>query len=71
MRFFEEIMIDRKGFMSLKRKGQFRENYCPYGNVETLCGDYCPHFSEPDEANCINLCHGTFVTAGKIIDKRP
>ena len=42
-----EAKLDVKGLLSVKRRGTFRRQYCPYTS-EDRCGDFCPRLTEED-----------------------
>jgi hypothetical protein len=47
--------IDEYGILHVFRRGEMREQKCPYAaidqvpNVYSVCSDFCPHFGEPEE----------------------
>ena len=43
-----EAKID-EGILSVKRGGGFMPQVCPYSSSNLDCGDWCPHFGEPED----------------------
>jgi len=46
-------MITEKGTLYVERKGRLVSAACPYSSVGSTtvnCGEWCPHFGEPDKA---------------------
>jgi hypothetical protein len=39
--------IDKSGHLEINRASDWRMQYCPFDDC-TPCGDWCPHFGEPD-----------------------
>lgn len=72
-------MINHEGALLLDRKGSFIEQTCPRSVGRgflglCLCGDWCPHFSEPvevsDELQILELCGGKKLTFCRLVDYR-
>ena len=42
------MRIDEAGRLVIKRNGVWKEQYCPYSLRTSTCGDWCPHFGEPE-----------------------
>jgi hypothetical protein len=74
--------IDQKGFLLIKRGKKFTDQVCPFH--EDFCGDWCPHFSEPDKIYDpktgqndgvtlvvrLELCHGKVLYFDEFVDER-
>jgi hypothetical protein len=47
----EHVRINKRGFLSIQRAGEWREQCCPFaaneGREPAHCGDWCPLFAEP------------------------
>ena len=42
--------IDNSGYLKVERKGEFKDQRCPYnGSDGDHCGDWCPHFGEVED----------------------
>ena len=41
--------IDEKGNLLIERAGKMKALGCPFGGGAEFCGDWCPHFREPDK----------------------
>jgi len=48
--------IDKDGCLFIKRKGIFREQFCPYDSDVTSCGDWCPRFVEDIVFGQVTTC---------------
>jgi hypothetical protein len=56
--------IDEYGILHIFRRGDMREQKCPYANIEdhmpnvySVCSDFCPHFGEPEaEMEPVTTC---------------
>lgn len=78
MAMFEKIRISEKGLLSIWRKGIDRWTTCPWSPNERKCGDWCPHFGEPELAAGLSgesylplgCGKGAMLVAKKIIDER-
>lgn len=46
--------ISKDGLLSIKRKEIWKEQFCPYDN-DSMCGDYCPAFTDVDIIQGISL----------------
>jgi hypothetical protein len=46
-----KIMINEHRILFLERVGETRSQQCPYASFIRDCGDWCPHFGEPQEPN--------------------
>lgn len=74
-----EILINSGGNLFIKRGGKYKDQYCPFvpypEDKPIHCGDWCPHFGEPeqifdnDTSHNVDLCHGKFLH-GSITDER-
>ena len=73
--------IDANGCLCLERAGQLKLQDCPYrslveGKYRFACGDWCPHFGEPEYdrgfPTIINLSCGNGRTwyFDELIDRR-
>jgi hypothetical protein len=40
--------IDRDGSLYLERAGKLKGQFCPHQKGLMNCGDWCPHFGEPE-----------------------
>lgn len=65
-----KIQIDVDGNLKIERAGRLKYQLCPFAPVPTThCGDWCPHFDEPEpytasdgtQGHGISLCHGKEV----------
>jgi hypothetical protein len=87
-------MLNEKGLLGIERAGTTAPQGCPFqphaddqfpGYGATLCGDWCPHFGEPEADmelgevdHCmyatgitrLRLCHGTVLVFDKFTDER-
>jgi len=72
--------IDKLGNLIIDR-GQTKVQTCPFNSVatwdnqlESPCGDWCPHFGEPENINPnetrIEICHGKVLKFTELEDKR-
>lgn len=47
--------INEAGNLRIERRGQWHTQYCPFFResleTPTPCGDWCPHFSEPERVD--------------------
>lgn len=43
-----KIKIDKDGRLFLDRAGKMTKQWCPYSQSDNSCGDWCPHFGEPE-----------------------
>jgi hypothetical protein len=67
-----KIVIGETGLLRLERAGEMKNQGCPF--IEAQCGDWCPHFEEPGEANAKGILmltcgHGACLV-GDIEDRR-
>jgi len=52
-----KIQIDKYGQLSLERAGKMKGQVCPFASAESWCGDWCPHFGEPDKSGSLVIIH--------------
>ena len=74
-------LINQYGSLCIERKGVMKYQYCPNKSlnveiemIDAACGDYCPHFGEPETINPnetrIEICHGKVLKFTELEDKR-
>lgn len=86
-------MLNEKGLLGIERAGTTAPQGCPFqphtddqfpGYGAILCGDWCPHFGEPElvfgsytpqvqlatGGTRLRLCHGTVLVFDKFTDER-
>ena len=76
----EEMRITKNGNLTIARGDDCKEQACPFcSNTESSllkrCGDWCPHFGEPEYQNnrvFLSLCAGTTLCTreGLFTDRR-
>jgi hypothetical protein len=59
-----KIVIDNAGFLELERAGKLKKQNCPFTEDYPLCGDWCPHFGEPDNGAIVLSCSGNCIWWG-------
>jgi hypothetical protein len=64
-----KIVIDEVGNLSLERAGEMKKQYCPFTD-DACCGDWCPHFGEPDGGTIVLSCGEGREWWGDIEDRR-
>lgn len=70
-----KIKINKYGNLEIERKGQWREQACPFGLGQENCGDKCALFEEPivtDYCYQLTLCRKTYKGLTEdFTDERP
>jgi hypothetical protein len=65
-----KIVINEYGLLYLERAGTLKEQFCPFAHGQTSCGDWCPHFGEPDDDWLVLTCGKSREWEGTIEDQR-
>jgi len=69
-----DIQISERGFLSVKRGNQLKEQFCPFSPpgdaaYPVNCGDWCPLFGEPhvwENGDIhIDICHDKTLWCSK------
>lgn len=77
--------INRKGWLSIQRKSEFKDMSCI--NVmaldeadDRMCGDWCPHFGEPEPSKFheqdvtpvtyLSICQSKIILFESLTDER-
>lgn len=69
--------IDKKGDFFIERsKKKYQKQICPFNRRNYFCGDWCPHFGEPEEfpeykIKYLQICQGRALRFSELIDERP
>jgi hypothetical protein len=74
-----KVKINFNGGLEIERKGQWKEQFCPFGETSEqfgpdACGDWCPLFDAvvTDYVYQIALCRKTYRgDAADFTDERP
>ena len=69
------MKIDQQGWLWLRRKGKWFQQFCPFSPVENPCGGWCPHFGEVKTyitcpGGVLQICHGKLLQSSNFIDER-
>jgi len=70
--------INEAGNLRIERRGQWHTQYCPFFResleTPTPCGDWCPHFGEPETflggSTRIQICHTKTLYFTAFADER-
>jgi len=76
-----EGKINSGGYLEIFRASGFKEQFCPYSNSpsgDCICGDWCPHFGEPQKGKekigdggfNLEICQGNLLLLDIFIDER-
>ena len=57
-------LLDKDGSLLIERAGALEEQYCPWVVATVSCGDWCPHFGEPETAGEDGLSRYLKLTCG-------
>ena len=78
------LTIEKDGYLRIQRADGMNNLFCPYSsNQEKNCGDWCPHFGEPEydempegsdvfaiRGGSIEICNDTIFDGTYLIDNR-
>jgi hypothetical protein len=68
--------LNFEGHLSIKRRGVLWPQLCPGHYSNYNCGDWCPHFGEPQRPKTkglyikLEICHRKVLSFETLIDER-